>query len=84
MHKSVVTCRDGEIGRRTGFRCLRWQHHAGSNPALGTSLRPKGLRLAAPLYKVEPKSVIARCGDCPDEAEGVDGLLERREKVSSP
>ncbi len=37
----------------------------GSIPIFHPSLRPKGLRLAAPLSKVAQKSLSARCVDCP-------------------
>ena len=33
-----AACRGGEIGRRRGFKIPRWQHCAGSSPALGTIL----------------------------------------------
>ncbi len=38
---SHYTCRGGEIGRRKGLKILRAFVHAGSIPALGTSLRRK-------------------------------------------
>ena len=31
-----VLCPGGEIGRRKGLKIPRWQHRAGSIPALGT------------------------------------------------
>ncbi len=31
-------CRDGEIGRRTALRGQREKSHAGSSPALGTTV----------------------------------------------
>jgi hypothetical protein len=31
-----MKCEGGEIGRRTGLKILRWQHRAGSIPALRT------------------------------------------------
>ena len=30
------SCRSGEIGRRTGLKIQRWQHHLGSIPSFGT------------------------------------------------
>ncbi len=34
--RSMVICPGGEIGRRKGLKIPRWQHRAGSIPALGT------------------------------------------------
>ena len=31
-----VSCPDGGIGRRTSFRCWRWQRRGGSSPLPGT------------------------------------------------
>lgn len=36
MRSTVAMCPGGGIGRRTSFRCWRWQHRGGSSPFLGT------------------------------------------------
>ena len=78
-------CRGGEIGRRKGLKILREQSLAGSSPALGTSLclsGPSGsasfvwLRHFFQRIYINSKEGIS--GDCPTEAEGVDGPPYRK------
>ena len=41
-----ILCPGGEIGRRKGLKIPRWQHRAGSIPALGTIIIEKSLLIS--------------------------------------
>ncbi len=36
IYRASLKCRCDGIGRRSGLKIRRWQHHAGSSPATGT------------------------------------------------
>ncbi len=47
-----MKCEGGETGRRTGLKILRWQHRAGSIPALRTIFKYPDLLFAEPVTTV--------------------------------
>ena len=65
---TIISCPDGEIGRRTVFRSQRRQRCAGSNPVLGT----KELKAAlVAVFLFYPCGVRGSSGDQVDQVENL-------------